>query len=91
MVKNPLANARDTISGSEDPLEEGMAIHSSIFAWRIPWTEELGRLQSIVSQRVRHDWGDLVRMHPNFSTFVSFVIWQAIECKDFFFFWVSKK
>ena len=39
----------------EDPLEEDMATHSSIFAWRIPWTEEPGRPQSIVSQRVRHD------------------------------------
>ena len=38
----------------EDPLEEGMATHSSIFAWRIPWTEEPGGLQSIESQRVRH-------------------------------------
>ena len=41
--------------GWEDPLEEGMATHSSIFAWRIPWIEEPGRLQSIGSQRVRHD------------------------------------
>ena len=39
----------------EDPLEEGMATHSSILAWRIPWTEEPGRLQSIGSQRVGHD------------------------------------
>ena len=39
----------------EDPLEEVMATHSSILAWRIPWTEELGRLQSMGSQRVRHD------------------------------------
>ena len=39
----------------KDPLEKGMAIHSSILAWRIPWTEEPGRLQSIGSQRVRHD------------------------------------
>ena len=37
------------------PLEEGMATHSSILAWRIPWTEEYGRLQSIGSQRVGHD------------------------------------
>ena len=37
--------------GCEDPLEEGMATHSSIFAWRIPWTEEPGRLQSMESQR----------------------------------------
>ena len=36
--------------GQEDPLEEGMPIHSSIFAWRIPWTEEPGGLQSIGSQ-----------------------------------------
>ena len=41
--------------GGEDPLEEGMATHSSILVWRIPWTEELGRLQSIASQRVVHD------------------------------------
>ena len=41
--------------GREDPLEEGMATHSSILAWRIPWTEEPGGLQSIESQRVRHD------------------------------------
>ena len=41
--------------GQEDPLEEGMAMHSSILAWRMPWTEELGRLQSVGSQRVGHD------------------------------------
>ena len=41
--------------GWEDPLEEGMATHSSIPAWRIPWTEEPGGLQSIGSQTVRHD------------------------------------
>ena len=37
-----------------DPLEKGMATHSGILAWRIPWTEELGRLQSMGSQRVGH-------------------------------------
>ena len=42
--------------GQEDPLEKGMATHSSILAWRIPWTEETGRLQSIVLQRVGYDW-----------------------------------
>ena len=41
--------------GWEDPLEEGMATHSSIPAWRIPWTEEPGGQQSIGSQRIRHD------------------------------------
>ena len=40
--------------GQEDPLEKGMATHSSILAWRIPWTEEPGMLQSMGSQRVRH-------------------------------------
>ena len=41
--------------GQENPLEEGMATHSSILAWRIPWTEESGGLQSMGLQRVRHD------------------------------------
>ena len=41
--------------GQEDPLEKEMATHSSILAWRIPWTEEPGRIQSMGSQRVRHD------------------------------------
>ena len=49
--------------GQEDPLEEGMATHSSIFAWRIPWTEEPGGLQSIGSLRVRHDGSDLAHTH----------------------------
>ena len=40
----------------EDPLEEEMATHSSILAWRIPWTEESGKLQSMGLQRVGHDW-----------------------------------
>ena len=57
MVKNKPTNAGDvrnagSILGQEDPLEDGMAIHSSILAWRILWTEEPGRLQSIGSQRV---------------------------------------
>ena len=41
--------------GQKDPLEKGIAIHSSILAWRIPWTEEPGGLQSIGSQKIRHD------------------------------------
>ena len=41
--------------GWEDPLEKEMATHSSFLAWKIPWTEEPGRLQSMGSQRVRHD------------------------------------
>ena len=42
--------------GQEDALEKAMAIHSSILAWEIPWTEEPGELQSMGSQRIRHDW-----------------------------------
>ena len=42
--------------GREDPLEEGIATHSSVLAWRIPWTEEPGGLQSMGPQRARHDW-----------------------------------
>ena len=56
-VKN-LPSMRETQVPSldgEDPLEKGMATHSSILAWRIPWTEEHGRLQSMESQRVGHN------------------------------------
>ena len=42
--------------GQEDPLEKEMAAHSSILSWRIPWTEEPGGLESMESQKVRHDW-----------------------------------
>ena len=56
-VKNPPANPGDPVPslGQEDPLEKVMATHCSILAWRIPWTGEPGRLQSIGSQRVRHN------------------------------------
>ena len=57
IVKSPHAMQETWLQslGQEDPLEEGMAIHSSILAWRIPWTEEPGGLQSIGLHRVRHD------------------------------------
>ena len=57
MVKNPPAmqEARVQSLGREDPLEKGMATHSSILAWKIPWTEEPGRLQSMGSQSVGHN------------------------------------
>ena len=57
-VKNLLAVQETRVQslGWEDPLEKGMAIHSSMLAWRILWTEEPGGLQSVGSQRVRHDW-----------------------------------
>ena len=68
VVKNPPANAgdiRDSVRslGWEDPLEEGMGTHYSILAWRIPRTEEPGRLQPTGSQRVRHDWSNLACTH----------------------------
>ena len=67
LVKKLPASARDVGTGAQslgggDPLEEGTATHSSVLAWRIPWTEEPGGLQSMGSQRVRHDRSDLARM-----------------------------
>ena len=56
MVKDlPACGRLGLIPGLEDPLEEGMATHSSILAWRIPWTEEPGGLESTELQRVGHD------------------------------------
>ena len=60
VVKNPPANTEHIeiwvlFLGQEDPLEEEMATHSRILAWRIPWIEEPGRLQSLALQRVGHD------------------------------------
>ena len=60
MVKNSLPKQETQETpvlplGREDPVEESMATRSSILAWRIPWTEEPGRLQFIGSQRARHD------------------------------------
>ena len=51
----PMRDTRVQSLGREDPLEKEMATHSSILAWRIPWTEEPGRLQSTGPQRVGHD------------------------------------
>ena len=57
MVKNPPAMWETWVQslGQEDSLEKEMAIHSSILAWETPWTEELGGLQSMGSQRVEHN------------------------------------
>ena len=57
MVNNTPANAgaSGSIPGQEDPLEKEIATHSSILAWKIPWTEEPGGLYFMGSQRVRHD------------------------------------
>ena len=55
MQDNTMQETRLQSLGQEGPLEKGLATHSSILAWRIPWTEGPGGLQSMGSQRVRHD------------------------------------
>ena len=70
--------------GQEDPLEKGMATHSSILAWRIPWTEEPGGLQSTGSQRVRHDWRDLARTHTRFNLIQTFIWSKASDDTKFY-------
>ena len=59
MVKNPPAMQETQVQSldQKDPLEKGMATHTSILTWRISWTEEPGELKSMASQRIRHDWG----------------------------------
>ena len=56
-IKNPPAMEETRVGslGQEDPLEKGMATHSNILAWEIPWTEESGGLQSTALQKVGHD------------------------------------
>ena len=64
VVKNLLV-VQKTQGGSlgwEDPLEKGMETHSSILAWRFPWTKELGRLESLGLQRVKHNRSNLAGM-----------------------------
>ena len=53
--------------GWEDPLEKEMATHSSILAWRIPWTEEPGGLQSMGSQKSQTNWANNTNASPNIS------------------------
>ena len=62
--------------GQEDPLEDGMATHSSVLAWRIPWTEEPGGLQSIGSQIAGHDWSDWAQ-HSTGVDHVCTTLWIA--------------
>ena len=80
VVKNPPAMPEMRVQSLcwEDPLEDGMATHSSILAWRIPWTEEHGRLQSIGLQRVRHDWSNLARTH--IFLYFHFSLWYITPC-----------
>ena len=78
MVKNlpTLQETQVWSLGQEDLLEKGMATHSSILAWRVPWTEEPGGLQSMGSQRVRHNWATnpftfSFRLNDGFVCFVA--------------------
>ena len=75
--------------GWEDRLEEGMAIHSSIFTWRMPWKEEPGGLQSIGLPRVRHDWSDLTHTHTPSDKSSHFII-KASDKLVWLFFLISK-
>ena len=87
--KESACNAGDLVQfqGQEDPLGKEMAIHSSILAWRIPWTEELGGLQSMGLQRVAHDWAHTHAWYPFYveskkviiSLFLLFLmVWQEV-------------
>ena len=64
-IKESAYNAEDldSVPGLSWPLEKGMATHFSILAWRIPWTEEPGGLQSMGLQRVEQDWDIFTFMH----------------------------
>ena len=77
--------------GWEDPLEKGKATHSSTVAWRIPWTVEPGRLQSMGLQRVGHDW--VTNASPFFSTRTHRLIKMSVSCCGFigvlYIFWKS--
>ena len=77
--------------GWEVPLEKEMSIHSSICAWRIPWTEKPGGLQSVGSQRVRHDWAtNAHNTHTHTHTHTHGLLY-TLCLKDFFLMWTSFK
>ena len=63
--------------GQEDSLEKEMATHSSILAWKIPWTEEPGGLQSKGSQRVRHDWAHTHILNDSYQFKLETAMYQA--------------
>ena len=69
MVKNlpAMQETRHQSLGWENPQEKEMTTHSGVLAWKIPWTEEPGRLQSMESQRVRHDRSDLAHTQTIFT------------------------
>ena len=76
MVKNlpPMQETQVQFLGQEDPVEKGIATHFSILAWRIPWTEEPGGLQSRGSQRVRYNWVTLSHTHTHWRVLYNFPV-----------------
>ena len=71
--------------GWEDPLEECMAIHSSVLSWRIPWTEKPGELQSMGSHRVGHDWATNTHTHARVDRSIwGRKLWPWIKYDNFF-------
>ena len=70
--------------GREDPLEKEMATHSSTPAWKIPWTEETGRLQSKGSQRVGHDWETSLTFTFNIVTNFDILAWMLVKLTEIF-------
>ena len=59
--------------GQKDPLEKEMATHSGVLAWKIPWTEEPGQLQSMGSQRVGHNLATKQQQHENNTTMIKYL------------------
>ena len=68
--------------GWKEPLEEGTATHSSIFAWRIPWTEKPGRIRSVGSQRVGHYWSGLACTNEPAITLLDIYLDKTLIQKD---------
>ena len=66
--------------GGEDPLEKKMATHSSVLAWRIPWTDDPGGLQSMGSQRVGHDW--VTNIYMCVCVCVCVCVWREREREE---------
>ena len=84
MVKNPPVMQETWVPALdwEDPLEKGMATHSSILAWRIPWTEEHGGLQSMGSQRVGRGWAtNTFIFHFHLTSCISVCFFQLVKPK----------
>ena len=68
--------------GQEAPLEKGMETHSNVLAWKMPWTEEPSRLQSIASQRVRHDLRNFPHRHSHTCFYTNFRVICSIFMKN---------